>query len=150
MQLTFKWEGHGEYSLGELGSLKHHFGWRATATAEGRSWAIKASRSWKIRATDKESGALGALYRPRAKSGHDESKDGYIELGPRRLEWQCQQGRCRLTEDQHEVAHFEPLPGKGGLRVTLAEDRAPEPLLILFCCWLSRPQADVPIVFPVP
>ncbi len=147
-ELTLQRTARGQYTLGDIGTLRELRMFAAEITADGRAWTLRRALfgfGQIVRAKDSAGGARAADYVPNGFLHLRGIYAGTIRHGDRALLWRAnhQLGReWTLTEHDAKLAHFTAGSQAQPAHVSVEHPADIGSLLLLFCCHLVKQAAD--------
>jgi hypothetical protein len=148
MLLTLDRTAHGQYTLGEVGSLLNLKRFSAEIRAGDAAWTLRRALGGigqVINASDSASGARVGRYVPHGILHLRGVFSGTLTAGGTSYDWRARHqlsSHFAVSSGGAELAHFDAGPQAQPVRVEVEHLAALEPLTLLFCCHLVKQMAD--------
>jgi hypothetical protein len=146
--LTLDRTARGEYTLGEIGSLRNLKRFSAEIQAGGASWTLRRALGGVgqvINASDSASGTRVGRYVPHGLLHLRGVFHGTLTAGERSYDWRATHqlsSHFAVSAGGVELAHFDAGGQAQPVRVQIEDLTALAPLALLFCCHLVKQMAD--------
>jgi hypothetical protein len=146
--LTLDRTARGQYTLGEVGSLRNLKRFSAEIRAGDATWTLRRALGGLgqvINASDSASGARVGRYVPHGFLHLRGVFRGTLTAGETSYDWRAKHqlsSHFAVSSGGVELAHFDAGPQAQPVRVQVEDLTALEPLALLFCCHLVKQMAD--------